>query len=278
MKSITVRICKENIEITPQLAKRCPELVIDSIKNTVKHDIRVMETPHSAGLSTSTPSQLPETKEPACVVKIINEDVADAGLSLLKQGLNPVIINMASEKTPGGGWRNGALAQEESLFYRSLYYLALEDPWDINSPSSSDFYPLGPYAQIYTPNVYFFRSKQTDGFEILPSDQCFHLPCIAVSAIRKPELTGQGNYKRSDAELMLEKIRGIFKVALVHKHDSIVLSALGCGAFANPPEQVAELFNQAIQEYKKYFKQIVFAILDFGQSNNLEIFRNVISA
>jgi uncharacterized protein (TIGR02452 family) len=46
-------------------------------------------------------------------------------------------------------------------------------------------------------------------------------------------------------------------------HKSIVLSALGAGAFANPPKHIAELFREVIErEYPNCFEEIVFAIID----------------
>ena len=43
-----------------------------------------------------------------------------------------------------------------------------------------------------------------------------------------------------------------------------MLSALGCGAFANPPADVALVFHEVLSEpeFNGAFKQIVFAILD----------------
>ncbi len=47
-------------------------------------------------------------------------------------------------------------------------------------------------------------------------------------------------------------------------HDSLVLLAIGCDAFANPPAHIAKLFNQVIEEdeLKNAFRLIDFAILD----------------
>ena len=63
----------------------------------------------------------------------------------------------------------------------------------------------------------------------------------------------------------------IFKVGIVNGHDSLVLGALGCGAFRNPPDEVCRLFIDSCKVYGKYFKKVGFAILSLG-TNNLEIF------
>jgi len=69
-----------------------------------------------------------------------------------------------------------------------------------------------------------------------------------------------------------------FKVAIANGHDSIVLSAFGCGAYRCPPRQVAELFKQVIGEYGSYFKKIVFAIKQQpdDQRDNYHIFNTIL--
>ncbi|MBR4482527.1 MAG: TIGR02452 family protein, partial [Paludibacteraceae bacterium] len=60
------------------------------------------------------------------------------------------------------------------------------------------------------------------------------------------------------------KIRTILRLGLRHGNDSLVLGALGCGAFHNPPEQVAELFKQVLNEaeFKNKYRRIIFAVID----------------
>ena len=67
-----------------------------------------------------------------------------------------------------------------------------------------------------------------------------------------------------DVEITLEKMRTIFRIGMVKGHDSLVLSAFGCGAFANPPAHIAQLFHQVSEEdeFKNVFRMIDFAILD----------------
>ena len=55
------------------------------------------------------------------------------------------------------------------------------------------------------------------------------------------------------------KIEFIFKMAIQHGHQYLILGALGCGAFNNPPYAVAKLFKQAILKFGRYFKKIGFA-------------------
>ena len=45
---------------------------------------------------------------------------------------------------------------------------------------------------------------------------------------------------------------------------NLVLGAMGCGAFRNPPKHIAELFRQVLNEpqYKGRFRRVVFAIIN----------------
>lgn len=59
-------------------------------------------------------------------------------------------------------------------------------------------------------------------------------------------------------------MRTILRIGLEHGHDSLVLGALGCGAFRNPPRHVAKLFHEVMEEaeFLNKYKLLVFAILD----------------
>ena len=60
------------------------------------------------------------------------------------------------------------------------------------------------------------------------------------------------------------KMRTILRIGLRHGHDSLVLGALGCGAFCNPPSHIARLFHEVFEEpeFKNKYRLISFAILD----------------
>ena len=60
---------------------------------------------------------------------------------------------------------------------------------------------------------------------------------------------------------MEAKINMMFKLATREGYDSLILGALGCGQFKNPPHAVAEAFQKAVRLYKNYFRVIGFAIL-----------------
>ena len=44
----------------------------------------------------------------------------------------------------------------------------------------------------------------------------------------------------------VRRILKILAIGVLHRHDSIVLGAWGCGAFGNDPDKIAELFERAL--------------------------------
>ena len=59
---------------------------------------------------------------------------------------------------------------------------------------------------------------------------------------------------------MQKEIAVIIAAAAHHKCNRLVLSAFGCGAFQNPPEAVAEMIRQELQNHP--FQQVMICIVD----------------
>ena len=197
-----------------------------------------------------TPELAPKP-EPRATVRVVNEDTAMVAYELD----NPLVLNFASHKRPGGGWLNGSMAQEEALFYRSLYHRTL----------THNLYPLkGP---VYSPRVPFVRDRD---FCLLKEPR--YLACLAVAALHFRERPAK--YTSEERREMGAKIRAVFAIAHENKHENLVLGALGCGVFRNPTREVAELFRECVDKYAGHFKQIVFAILD-AQGDTIRTFRDV---
>jgi uncharacterized protein (TIGR02452 family) len=181
---------------------------------------------------------------------------------------------MACEDGPGGGVIGGCYGQEESLFRRSNLYVHMYPycshaaEYGLNRSSYS--YPLNKrFGGVYVHNALVFRKREQEGYELM--DSCVPLSFIAVPAIRNPKLTTERALYKLDQEIALDKIRQIMKIGIDNYHDSLVLGAWGCGIFHNPPEIIAELFKQVLNEpgIKDYFKIVHFAILEDSCSFNV---------
>lgn len=201
------------------------------------------------------------------IVEVQNIDCLYEGAQLKEQGYNPAVLNMASRRNPGGGVVTGAGAQEETLFrrtnlFRSLYQFA---PYaeQYGMKRSHHQYPLDRnFGGVYTPNAIYFRESEQKGYALL--DKPVSLSFITVAGMNRPDLTADGMIADHHVGPIKNKIRAIFRMGLAHGHDSLVLGALGCGAFRNPPRHVARLFHEVLDEpeFKDKYRLIVFAILD----------------
>ena len=132
---------------------------------------------------------------------------------------------------------------------------------------------------IYSGLVTFFRGPESTGSQL---ETPYNIPVISVAALNGPRIGADGMMLQQEADITLEKMRTIFRIGQARFHDSLVLSAMGCGAFANPPAHIAKLFHQVIleDEFRDRFKLIVFAILDgyrtglwFNPEGNLKPFQ-----
>ena len=204
--------------------------------------------------------------------------------------MNPALLNMASLYHPGGGVLQGSGAQEEELCRRSnlaisLYQFSLPggrfgDLADMVRIKRRDQrYPMdNTYGGIYSPDITFFRSVKDEGYALL--DEPFRAAVISVASLNYNPKHGHntldnGNIPESDKPILKEKIRTILRIGALKGHDSLVLGALGCGAFCTPPAQMARLFHQVMneQEFQGRFSKIVFAIIDSPSSNNYQPFK-----
>lgn len=227
---------------------------------------------------------VPERKIPT-IVEVTSEDTFEAGRRLQKEGYwNPAVLNFANRQTPGGGVLKGRGAQEESLFRRSNLFLSLYQFSDqgvaLGIPQRLERYPMDRNTGgAYTPNVTVFRGPESAGCPFLPDP--YQLSVITVAALNRPPLQHSGRLADCMVPVTLLRMRSIFRIALLHGHDTLVLGAWGCGAFRNPPRHMAELFHLELNspEFRNRFAKVVFAIHDGPSAghpfkpSNLEAFR-----
>jgi uncharacterized protein (TIGR02452 family) len=147
-------------------------------------------------------------------------------------------------------------------------------------PSLRDeFYRLPENALIYTPDVLVFRPQDLSP---LPKSDRFFVDVISCAALRFPEVEDGKYVVEADCEAMVKKIRLILRSAVMKGCKRVVLGALGCGAYANPVQEVAEMFKRVIcgnskrkdDEAWESIEEIVFAIR--GGKDTIQVFREVL--
>lgn len=203
-------------------------------------------------------------------VEVINEDTLVAAKNLINEGMSPAILNMASYVFPGGGVLKGSAAQEENLFrrtdlFRSLYKFH-DNALKLMPPVKKEEkgrYPLKlHHGGIFSPYITVFRDTDENDYQLL--NEPYVVNVVSMAALRNPTLTEDGKLTKQDYEITKEKIRDILYYSYIGTNDAVVLGALGCGAYKNPPEEVARACKEVINEkqFEGCFRKIVFAIFD----------------
>lgn len=201
-------------------------------------------------------------------VQVCNETTLNASNRLSQDGFRPLALNFANGVQVGGGFLNGALAQEEVLCRSSALHSTLvgDQMYEYHrkrqQPDSSDW-------AILSPDVPVFRTD--DGTEL---DHPWNLSFLTSAAPYAPVI-GQPE----SGDLLQKRIHRILEIASAYEYETIVLGAWGCGAFANDQIRTAIDFRNALDnEFEGHFLNIVFAITDWSPERRfLGSFRDVFS-
>lgn len=213
-----------------------------------------------------------ELRKTKTEIFISNQDCLYAAKELIEDGYSPVVINNASFKRPGGGVANGSAAQEENIcrrtnLYESIFRFRSDMAKEYGLPSEENQYPLPINGAIYSPSITVFREGEDKNYEYLNEPYCIDV--ITIAAIKNPDIDSNGHLTDAVKKITKDKIRMMLNLGIYWENDSIVLGAFGCGAFGNPPEEMAKLFKEVINEpeYCDKYEKIVFAILDDHNSH-----------
>jgi uncharacterized protein (TIGR02452 family) len=178
------------------------------------------------------------------------------------------ILNFASATKPGGGFKNGAEAQEESIARSSTLYPALE------TDAAQQFYKLHTrenaenaaayysHAMIYSPNISIFRDDDGIWTYPFPVDV---LSCAAVNAgeVRKA-MDGSMGLEVGIEKEMSERMGRILFLFEKQGVRNIILGTFGTGVFRNNVGTVARIWAHLLllpdARFKDSFDRIIFAI------------------
>ena len=182
------------------------------------------------------------------------------------------LLNFASARNPGGGFLNGAKAQEEDLCRCSgLYPCLLEcmQYYEANRQQSSLLYTD---HVIFSPNVPFFRIRGTGNLLAEP----FTFAVITAPAPNSgPFLRGRPDAVTELTNAFLRRWRNVLRIARDQNIKHLLLGAWGCGAFGGDPLTASQTARTAIASDGGGIDEIVFAIPGKGRQSkaNLDAFR-----
>ncbi|MDV5149770.1 TIGR02452 family protein [Streptomyces sp. SBC-4] len=171
------------------------------------------------------------------------------------------VLNFASARNPGGGYLNGAQAQEEALCRASALHTTLLRAPDYYAHHRENRDAFYTDRVIHSPRVPVFRDERgallaepfTVGFLTSPA------PNAGVVRRSTPDLAS-----RLPAALASRAER-VLETAAAAGYRRLVLGAWGCGVFQNDPAEVAGAFKALLTgdgRFAGHFEEIVFAVLD----------------
>ena len=267
---------KRVFEHTMAMIKKTGKLK-DAVRESIANQYVSIEE-EAMDESISNLEELPNLRKYEEDAKVIVSKKRTMEAASAYKGMKTVVHNFASATTPGGGVTRGSSAQEEALCRVSTLYAALNTslPWAMfYNPHRKEGNPIHNGDLIYTPNVVVFKTD-TDKPEMMKEEDWYEVDVVTLAAPNlrpKPSNafnTSDGNkkVKVSNAELLKihkRRLRRLLDEAAKNNAEVAILGAFGCGAFQNNPEVVAKAAMEVVEEYRRAFKVIEFAVYCPGE-------------
>jgi uncharacterized protein (TIGR02452 family) len=190
-------------------------------------------------------------------IEVTNE----TSLAAARRLRDPVgCLNFASAKNPGGGFRGGAQAQEESLARSSGLYRCL-----VTAPEFYAFHRAQHdlrYSDrmIFSPSVPVFRDD--DGTLLA---EPYPVSFVTAAAPNAGALGAGHQHAPTLPEVLSARAARVLAVFWASGARRLVLGAWGCGVFRNRPAVVAAAFAEHLGPggaFHSRFEQVTFAVLD----------------
>ncbi|MGY1581999.1 TIGR02452 family protein [Streptomyces sp. MN13] len=206
----------------------------------------------------AVPAPTADTPTADTLVEVTGESSLEAARRL---GAGTAVLNFASARNPGGGYLNGAQAQEEALCRASALYTCL-----LRAPEFYDHHrahrdPFYTDRVIHTPDVPVFRD---DRGGLL--DEPFTVGFLTAAAPNAGVVRRTAPHRAVELPRTLAtRAERVLETAVFHGHRRLVLGAWGCGVFQNDPAQVAGAFQGLLRPGGRFagvFEHVVFGVLD----------------
>lgn len=194
-------------------------------------------------------------------IEVTGESSLEAARRLTRADGSPVaVLNFASARNPGGGFLNGAQAQEEALCRASALYACVREVRAFYDHHRAHRDPFYTDRVIHSPAVPVFRDDRgrlldepyTAGFLTAAAPNASVVRRTAPE--RVPELP----------QALATRAERVLETAAACGYRRLVLGAWGCGVFGNDPGQVAGVFRALLVEgrFEGNVEHVVFGVLD----------------
>ncbi len=256
-------IAKETLEIIETGRYGAPDGTAVDLGDAVERAVagsRTYEPAQLAALVATTPARAAGTGAPR--VEVTGETTQEAARRLvLDEGAGDlVLLSFASARNPGGGFINGAKAQEEDLARCSALYACVKPQLTYYSANRRETSLLYTDHAIYSPSVPFFRVKSRELIATPFQASVITTPAPNAGGVRKRAEDGGVRIR----EALARRAGMVLAIAEAHGHRTVLLGAWGCGVFRNVPAEVAGAFGAWLEgdRFAGAFDRVVFAVLD----------------
>lgn len=170
-------------------------------------------------------------------------------------------LNFASYVNPGGGFLNGAMAQEEAICTQSDLYPVIA--------SQRDFYAWnkqhrnrGLYMNrgLYSPDIIWDGDVQSGVITCAAPNKT-----AGRRTLREPE--EQMKFYSDADSAMLSRMNFVKKIAEDQKVDVLILGAWGAGVFGFKPAEVAKMWQRTFEQPTS-ISTVVYAVIPDERRQN----------
>ncbi|MFD4873127.1 TIGR02452 family protein [Streptomyces sp. NPDC058420] len=199
---------------------------------------------------------------PFSPVDTVLEVTGESSLEAARRLTGPVaVLNFASARNPGGGFLNGAQAQEEALCRASALYTCLLEARGFYDHHRAHRDPFYTDRVIHSPAVPVFRD---DKGRLL--DEPYTAGFLTAAAPNAGVVLRTAPERAAELPRALAvRAERVLETAALHGYRRLVLGAWGCGVFRNDPAQVAGAFHALLGPGGRFdaaFEHVVFGVLD----------------
>jgi len=201
--------------------------------------------------------------------ELVNETTLQGAARLVASGefQRVGVLNFASARHPGGGFLNGAKAQEESLARSSGLYPSLLRCSGYYAHHRSLKTSLYSDWMIFSPDCPILRTDTGDWL-----DRPYTVSILTSAAPNAGSIADNEPENLTKIPTVFrERISKVLALAAYQRCDALILGAWGCGAFRNDPALVAPLFREQLKPRGPYwgrFQKVLFSVLDTSESQN----------
>lgn len=259
-------VAKQTLEIIERGGYESPSGVWVELGEAITAAVTQTETftPNELRRLLAERPEIARSSESRPLIEVTGESTQTAAQRLVEEERveRLVLLNFASAKNAGGGFINGAKAQEEDLARCSALYPCLRAaPMYYEANRSPIVDALYTDHMIYSPEVPFFR---VHGRELL--ERSFSASVITAPAPNAGVHRNRGGTRRSLEDALRRRAGYVLALAEARGHRQLLLGAWGCGVFRNDPNLVADAFGKwlAHERFAGSFDAVCFAILDRG--------------